>query len=359
MVILHIASLTDVLYSGVGVVVPQYIIAQQKKATVGLMNISNDKITGVRHQIEYKKPFTVDSLPEPFRNSTLVIFHEVYYWEYLQISDVLVQNKIPYIIVPHGCLTREAQSKKRLKKSMANLLFFHHYINHAFAIQCLSEREFANTHFQNEKFIAINGVNSPVKTKTAFNQTRVKLVYIGRLDIHTKGLDLMVEAVKILSDFLRTANCTLHIYGPGSQRERTTIESWMYNKKIEDIVILNHEISGESKENLLLSSDIFIQTSRTEAMPMGILEALSYGIPCIVTEGTSLSEIIKTTDAGWPAKTAADSIAAAIQKAIEERSEWHDKSIHAVRAIQRQFEWDKVTDQTLKKYNDIMTAMNN
>lgn len=44
---------------------------------------------------------------------------------------------------------------------------------------------------------------------------------------------------------------------------------------------------------VLLQTDLFIQTSRHEGMPMGLLEALSIGVPCLVTVGTSLGHIIK------------------------------------------------------------------
>ena len=48
-----------------------------------------------------------------------------------------------------------------------------------------------------------------------------------------------------------------------------------------EVVKLNREIDEEEKRQILLDTDVFIQTSRFEGMPMGILEALSYGLPCL------------------------------------------------------------------------------
>ena len=75
---------------------------------------------------------------------------------------------------------------------------------------------------------------------------------------------------------------------------------------MEDLVELHEAIDGSEKEAELLSADVFIQTSRSEGMSMGILEALSYGVPCLVTRGTNLGEIIEQYDAGWVAETNAE-----------------------------------------------------
>ena len=74
--------------------------------------------------------------------------------------------------MPHGALSKGAQRKKRLKKSIANLLFFNDYINNAVAIQYLSDKEKAESRFGKVKFIGTNGVSPPhwrMKTFVAGN----------------------------------------------------------------------------------------------------------------------------------------------------------------------------------------------
>ncbi len=88
---------------------------------------------------------------------------------------------------------------------------------------------------------------------------------------------------------------------------------------------------------------------------MGILEALSYGIPCIITEGTTLGETVTQGDAGWCAQTNVSDIARNIQKAIEERSLWPVKSENARRIIEEQFSWNKIARETVESYSALVS----
>ena len=113
---------------------------------------------------------------------------------------------------------------------------------------------------------------------------------------------------------------------------------------MQDIVSLNHEILGEDKINKLLESDIFIQTSRFEGMPLGILEAMSYALPCLVTEGTALGGEIAASKAGWVAKTDAQSISECLVEAVQARSQWPELGENGRKAVSERYSWDVIAD---------------
>lgn len=353
MVVLHIANVKNNPFSGVSVVVPQHINTQNKYATVGFINISNRKIDVLASQFEYREDFNINNLPAPYNNPDVVIIHEVYYKEYLKIGKNLKTNGIPYVIVPHGSLAVTALKKKKIKKAIANALYFKKFIKNAVALQCLSETEKNETKFHTNKFIGTNGVVKPTNVKTTFSKTDKTIVYIGRLEAYTKGLDLMIEAIKIKKEYFQEQNCKFYIYGPDYKNRRKVLNKLIKDNDVQDIVELRDAVNGIEKEKIILSADIFIQTSRVEGMPLGILEALSYGLPCLVTKGTNTGEIVKKYNAGWVAETNTTSIANKLIEAIFDSNVWVEKSQNCIRLIEENFSWDKISNKAIQDYERV------
>ncbi len=351
MVVLHIAYLNNNACSGVCVVVPQHVIKQTKYATIGFINIAaNNRIDGINHQFEFIKEFPLSSLPNPFDKPNLVVFHEVYRPEFIKFAKVLLKAHIPYIIVPHGSLTCNAQKKKRLKKKVANIMFFNSFIRHAKAIQCLSQREADDTKFGSHKFIETNGIQLPQIKKELFTNSGLRFLYIGRLDIFHKGLDLLLNAVKLIKEQLRNSQSKLVLYGLDEAGYFKQLQKFIKENELSDLVYLNHEVIGINKEIEILKADCFIQTSRFEGMPMGILEALSYGLPCLVTSGTTLDKLIVDYNAGWACDTSVESIAETILQAINEKLLLNQKSHNARLLVEDRFEWDNIAKKTIEQY---------
>ena len=362
MVILHIAAIENNPFNGVCVAAPQHVISQKEYAEVGFINIKNIEIDSLKQypgtQMEYVKAFDVRKLHEPFDKPDVVIFHECYRPDYLKIAKNLNKNRIPYIIIPHGELRLEAQRKKHLKKIVANVLLFNSFIRRAVSIQCLSSAELEAINFRVKKFLGTNGVALPQKKKESFNDKGKKFIYIGRYEWKVKGLDLLFEAINKNAEFLRENQCSFNLYGPDILGRLEQVTLLVRKNNIEDIVTSNLEITGNEKEQRLLDADVFIQTSRHEGMPMGILEAMSYGIPCIVTEGTSLSDFISNNNAGWACQNNSESISELIYRSVNEpMSQLAEKSINAINAVNEHYSWHKIAKETVDYYEQQIQLM--
>jgi glycosyltransferase involved in cell wall biosynthesis len=296
----------------------------------------------------------LDSLPAPFQNPNLVIFECLYDLRPWFLLYDIWRRSIPYIVIPRSALTRQAQKKSYIKKVLGNSLFFKRLVKKATAIQYLSFSEFkeSGTEWNTNALLIPNGIDEPSIKKNKFSGTQKKYVYIGRLEPYQKGLDCLIRAVAEVQDFMRKSGSTLRLYGSDVEKKAITVENEAKNLGIDDIVLFHSPIFGQEKESVLLDSDCYILTSRYEGMPMGLLEALSYGLPCIVTPGTNLSEEILEYGAGWVADGSVASIAEALMDSLVEDN-MLGIGVASTRLAQR-YRWDSIARKSHDEYQRIV-----
>lgn len=354
MIILHVANLTENRASGVNVVVPMHIKAQSQIADVALVNYSNIRVDGVK-QFDYSgcKGFP-SYLPKPFDKPDIVVFHEANNIKNIKVYGNLLKKDIPYIIIPHGELSKEALKKKWLKKKIAYLLFFNRFIKKAKAVQCLTKREADASEIAKIKFIVPNGMDLHERIVIDTKKTGMNLLYIGRLDWVHKGIDLLISAMGSVKDFLREKGVVLNIYGPCNAQQAEKINEMIKESGTEDFVFLHEGVFGDEKVKVYKENDVFIQTSRFEGLPMGILEALSYGMPVIATQGTGMGEEIKRSDCGYFAGDNEKTIAEAIKQAYLTKNTWETKGKNAQELIKENYAWDKIATKSIDEYKQLI-----
>lgn len=347
--ILYISNISADIAVGLTWSVPASIKAQRLYDNVLWVNLTNSKMehwedTGVYHCLsEFGKKLCLAILPEPFNCPDVVVFEGFYHLNEVVFSWELRHRKIPYIIIPRGSLTEKAlHNHAWFKKWVAHKLFFNKFINKAWKIQYLTQQEAADSakRFKTANFVIPNGVNIPQRIKESFFVNGLQATYIGRLDIYHKGIDLLLDAISRIHNELWNVKFTLNIYGPQKQ-DYYKIADEVKIRKIDDIVFLHNRVGGEEKAKVLLQSDVFIMTSRFEGHPMGLIEALAYGLPCVVTPGTNMAKEVRNADAGWVSDGSTESIAETLLTVIDEKKVYVKKSKHA-RELAKLYDWDEL-----------------
>lgn len=349
--ILHISEIGNNLCDGMTTVIPSHIIEQSRLEDVSYLNLRNTVLEGFDKQVKFQHNIGSVEFNSFINTFDIVVFHGLYIRDYIKIGRELDSFSIPYVIVPHGSMTLMSQKKKRIKKIIANILLFNRFIKHAAAIQFLSKGEADTSAFNCKKtFIGTNGYDvSPFAKSSPVNQVK-QISFIGRLDVFHKGLDFLIEAASQNKTILKEKDVHISIYGNDIKGRGDQVRKLINRFGVEKIVSLNKEIFGDEKRDVLLGTDIFVLTSRSEGMPMGVLEALSYGIPCMVTEGTNLKEYIDSYDAGWTCCNNVQSVSAMLRQVIEEEDKIRDKSNNAKQLINNVFSWSVVSKDTINQY---------
>lgn len=355
--ILYISALPKTMSGGPKYSVPNQVNAQANYDEVCWINITqwgiNNSLIPCECIMDSEKQRTriIEFKPD------LVVFEDLYYMEFYRIAKMLILKDIPYVIVPRGCLTHAAQKQKWYKKVPANILFFVPFSRHAAAIEFLTdnERDSSGRYWNKKSIIVPNGTSIPEKhaypsiTKGLFQGT-----FIGRINPYHKGLDVFFKVCEQLKPLLIEKKCKLDFYGPYPVDVGESVKKDIVDRGLESIISIHREVHGKEKESILINSDFFILTSRFEGLPMGLLEALSYGLPAIVTHETNIGEMIDDAGAGFSSSCTTDGIESSLRKLLMIKEEEIRKMSLNACSFSKRFDWNEIAKKAHDDYLRIL-----
>jgi glycosyltransferase involved in cell wall biosynthesis len=94
-------------------------------------------------------------------------------------------------------------------------------------------------------------------------------------------------------------------------------------------------------------------TSRNEGLPGVVLEACSFGVPCIVSSETNMADYIQMNKAGFGiVENLPNQIADVLSLGVEKVStiEYSDMKNNAINMISKIFDWKIITEKILIQY---------
>lgn len=356
MKILQVVGNSYVLGSGI------YSIINPLVQKLNERNIETNVLSVVKEEKKDKLPF-VFMYNENFYNTDfdkydLVIFHGIYYYEFINIAKLLMNKKIPYLIKPHSSLTKASYKKHGIRK-LAYLFVFYTFFHNAKGIIFTNEEEKKHSFLflNKQQFLEMNGIDLDpvVPVEKMSGSDRLNLIYLSRIDLSHKGVDILLNAIERLLSFLIEKNCFINFYGVGQDRDMK-----YFNKRIKKIsserVVFHGPLFGQEKNEVYNKSDIMLLTSRYEGFPTVLIEATMHSIPCVITEGTN-GKFLADNNAGWyvpnlNAKTIAFNIKKAITDYMTNRNLYR---INARKLAENTFDIEKTIENTIRIYQFVIS----
>ncbi len=352
--ILHILHINH-LGNGITSVVLELSFAQEALGhKVRVLNVRKEAVDIERfHRCLSKESFVreLDDFKPDF-----VIFHGIFYKQIKSYPKIVNNRNIPYVIEPHGAYSYDNYSKNYFKKYLFKKIFLDNTLKNSSGIIFLNENErqnFALEKASSPSYIIPNGCNPKDIPVMQTNNKKVSLLFLSRIAITHKGLDILLHSIKYLINNNPDLDFELNMYGPGHDEDLEKLNELI--KPISSHVKYYGPVYGKDKECLFSKADIFILTSRFEGFPMSILESLSYGCPCIVSKGTNVENIIKDQKCGWVTeKLSVQNLAKTIHDGIKEYQ--LNPLLYRTNALNasRLFNWEKIAADSIEIYKHII-----
>lgn len=138
-----------------------------------------------------------------------------------------------------------------------------------------------------------NMLNSIPKTTSSLTEKR--MISVGRLS-KEKGY---VDLIDIFSKFHENnPEWRLDIIGDGSEKNKIVDRIYQYH--LSDVITVHGYLKKRELNPLLEKSSIYLMSSYTESFGIVLVEAMSYGIPCIAfTSAEGANDIIQNNENGF------------------------------------------------------------
>jgi glycosyltransferase involved in cell wall biosynthesis len=298
-------------------------------------------------------------LKKHIKEYDLVHLHDYFTYQNKVTVKQCSNNNIPYVITTHGVLN---PTRMKIKKSIKKLfILFNKKIlrNCQYALALTKDEEKVLGTYLSRKNIKIipNGIylneyeqleRLKGTFKRKFNIKNKKIIlYVGRIH-KIKGLDILIRSFDELIQ--KEKECILMIVGP-DEGYKSELIKLINELNLKGNVIFTGILNGNELNAAYIDSDIFAFTSYSEGLPMTILEACAFGLPCLLSKYCNVPEVAEF-NAGFVVDNSKKVITDKLKRMLTDESLKEQMSLNAKRMIKERFTWEHVVDRLEEVYNE-------
>jgi glycosyltransferase involved in cell wall biosynthesis len=285
------------------------------------------------------------------KDTAVFHIHGGFILKWFALARWMSNKGIRYVFTPHGSYNVIAMQRSGLRKKIYIALFERFVLRHAASIHCLGLSEvhgLRSIYHGNNVQLIHTGID--LNPQEAIDKPEHFVVsYCGRLDVHTKGLDLLVEGFARFQKEISDAR--LSIIGDGAGMEQ--MKQLQTEYELKEAMILHGAKFGHEKDRLISEAHVFAHPSRNEGLPTAVLESAAMAMPCLISEATNVADNVRKYKAGFvmqemTADAIYDCLVAAYKK--HRQHELERMGQQAYQMVQSEFNWKKVVADFSKLY---------
>lgn len=209
------------------------------------------------------------------------------------------------------------------------------------------QKYFLDTYDRETKFIS-NGIEKPnvlnadlIKDKWGLDKDNY-ILYLGRI-VPEKGIKYLIEA------FLNIKTDKKLVIAGGASDTNEFFTEIKKKAMLDDRIIFTGFVQGEVLEELYSNAYIYTLPSDLEGMPISLLEAMSYGNCCLVSDINECKEVVE--DKGITFKKGdIEDLKVKLQKICDNPKLVKKYKDNASEFICSKYNWDDVVEQTIHLY---------
>jgi glycosyltransferase involved in cell wall biosynthesis len=195
--------------------------------------------------------------------------------------------------------------------------------------------------------VAPNGITIPEGMQWGGNGDGY-LLWLGRYDIATKGLDILLRALHRIPPSERPR---LRLHGPDWRNQKEQLRTLAEELGLGRWVTLGEPIYGEVKWDAIRMASGCVYPSRWDACPVAVSEAAAMGVPMVVTR-YPLANLLGSNDAAIQVDADPASVADGIRVLLSTDAE--DLGSNAAAVARTHLSWDSVAGAWLQQLAEIV-----
>jgi len=282
----------------------------------------------------------------------VVVIHGGWLLGNIAVGRVCLRARVPFVITTHGVYIREVLQRRALRKRLWSAGLERGHLARAAAVHVFfPEEQESLEHAMKMRvptIVAPNGI--AYSEGVAWNGRGGYLLWLGRFDINTKGLDLLVRAIERVPASDRPQ---LRLHGPDWRGQKDRVRGLVSELGVEPWVAIGGPVYGKEKWRLISNASACAYPSRWDACSVSVAEAAAVGVPILVTR-YPLGNFLAARDAAIQVDANALRIAEAIPRLLS--SEAAEIGRNASIVARRDLSWDAVAASWVDQVAGIIDA---